>query len=1208
MSTKELTRESLASPTVAPSAVVTPLVDGKHGGAPKPALLDRPLATLLAFNWETTAWIVLLIVAAALRFYNVGERAMSHDESLHTLYSYYLYDTGKYEHNPMMHGPFLFHANAFAYFLFGDDDASARFFPVLAGIGVVVMAWFFRRYIGRLGALMVGVLTTISPSLLFHSRYIRDDIYIAFFLMLWIYGCFRYMDTRERKWLALIMVGMSLGILSMEAHFISGAILGGFFVGLALWQVVGHRLWLAIAPLFAAGGFWYVLHVQARDLSKQAETAADQAADLLRRSNRLEFTGLGAIALAAIIGFVLIYMVMNREKWQQLRRNLHLDLAVFMLTLVLPFTAAFFLPLLGWSLKNKFDAVGAWTTGEMATAAFIVILLTAISVGIAYFWYELRGHEPRPARSESNGNGSERTDHPDHTESEAGASTLGVNFMTWAQLMGGFWLINILFYTTFLTNLRNGLATGVVGSLGYWLAQQEVARGGQPTYYYLLIGSVYEFLPWLLTMLGAGAIVYWLLKNRDWDPVSATDLPVELGANTAAGRGLRLEDAELLRHHRVYFVVFCLWWAVASWLAYSVAGEKMPWLFTHIALPMCVLGGWWFGRLLNRIDWAAVREQKAFWLIGVAPGLVFALLTLLGVTHSYDRSVSATAGAMQRMLALLLAVGLLYAIWRWALRLTWWTAARLLSVGLVALLFLLTVRFSFMLTYINFDMATEYMVYAHASPDIKRALREIDSISERTVGGRNIVVSYDDDSSWPFSWYMRQYPNHKFYGSAPNSDSMAAPIIIVGPKNYDKVHPYVERDYVKRTYRLVWWPDMDYFNMTWERLWNAVTDAQQRERIFQIFFFRRYRDTNDYSKFRDLSQWPHRHDFEMWVKRDLAAQIWDLGVAPVMSAGNDTAAQALAKEIDLPALATYNGVYGDKPLLTPRTLAIGADGARVIADTGNNRLVVLDRDGNFVRAFGSTCRLGEGAAGGCLDPDGAGPLALGDGQFYEPWGVAVGADGKIFVADTWNGRIQVFDSEGRFVTKWGAFSSTGGELTDAFALFGPRGLAIANDGNLLVADTGNKRIIKFTTDGQLVQQIGGGGVIGGRFEEPVGLAVSPLDGSVFVADTWNHRIQKLTAALEFAAEWPVPGWESQDIAAKPYIAVAGNGDVYATDPALYRVLVYNQNGELKAAFGKFGTDPNKFDLPTGIALDPATNTIVVSDANNNRILTFQLVP
>lgn len=70
----------------------------------------------------------------------------------------------------------------------------------------------------------------------------------------------------------------------------------------------------------------------------------------------------------------------------------------------------------------------------------------------------------------------------------------------------------------------------------------------------------------------------------------------------------------------------------------------------------------------------------------------------------------------------------------------------------------------------------EYLVYAHASPDVKRALNEIDLISERTVGDRNIVVSYDDDSSWPMSWYMRLYPNNKFYGESPSADSMNAPV------------------------------------------------------------------------------------------------------------------------------------------------------------------------------------------------------------------------------------------------------------------------------------------------------------------------------------------------------------------------------------------------------------------------------------------------
>ncbi len=1206
MTTKEIVQNSVLTgtgETMRGQAVAVQSAATDLGGASsaatqewRPALLDRSLFAILQLNWEMVAWVTILLLATVLRFVDVGTRAMSHDESLHALYSYYLYDNGKYEHNPMMHGPLLFHMNALAYFLFGDNDTTARIAPVLYGIAVVWMMWLFRRYIGRLGALLAAIMLTISPSLLFHSRYIRNDIYIALFILIWTYGAFRYLETRHPRYLMLMAMGMAWGFITKEVHYMNGAIMGMFFAGLAVWQIIGAKLWRAVAPVAFGGGFWYWLHIEARDLANQATNAGDGAAALLQQSDRTEMFGLIGLGIGAIIALVLVYLALRPGDWQRLRRNASMDLVVLMATLVLPFVSPFLLALaFGWDLKDKFDNINGWTTGEMTLTTILVLLLFVLSTALAYFWF---GMAPQSTTA-SGGQGAEsETDEDDATR---------VGFRGWALIMGIFWVIQIIFFTTFLTNIRNGLATGIVGSLGYWLAQQEVARGGQPWYYYLMLGGLYEFLPWLLSGVGMLVIVYRLIRQPQWDPVAAADLPE--GVRTE--RLPQLDPAASAGHQRqvrVYFAVFGIWWVIATWLAYMVAGEKMPWLMVHIALTMCVVGGWWLGRLLQRVDWGQARATYAVWLIGVTPALIFALLALFGTTPSIDRSLSTVAASTQRVLALVVTVGLGYLIWRWGEAIRWRSALRLLFIGLTALLFVVTVRFSYMLNYINFDMATEYLVYAHASPDVKRALREIDSISERTAGGRNIVVAYDNESSWPLSWYMRMYPNHKYYGSAPSSDSMSAPIIIVGPENFAKVQPYVSRDYVKRTYRLVWWPDMDYFNMTWERLWNAVTDPQQRERIFQIGLYRRYRDTNDYSKYRDLAQWPHRKEFEMWVRRDLATQIWDLGVAPVVDTSNSVDTIARTNEIDLAALATYNGVYGDRALFTPRELAVAPGGNRVIADSGNNRIVVLDREGTYVTAFGSACRLNEGEAGSCTDPDGAGPLTLGDGQFNEPWGVAVDQAGQIYVSDTWNGRIQVFDAEGRFLRKWGIFNTTNGELGDANALFGPRGIAIDLEGNLLVADTGNKRIIRFTAEGEPLQQIGGGGVVTGRFEEPVGVAVSPQDGSVYVADTWNRRIQKLSPTLEFIAEWPAPGWESQEIFNKPYLAVANNGDLYATDPQLYRVVVYAADGQLKASFGTFGTGANNFDLPTGIAIDPETDVVLVADANNNRVQAFQPVP
>ena len=164
------------------------------------AVLDKRLlgaeGALVRVNWETLAWAAILILAVVSRFYALGARGMSHDESLHAVYSLDLYRNGSYQHNPMMHGPFLFHANAFIFFLFGVSDATARVMPALAGIGAVMMAWLYRRWLGRAGALLSGALLLISPSLLFHSRYIRNDIYIVLFAMIWIYGMFRFVEER----------------------------------------------------------------------------------------------------------------------------------------------------------------------------------------------------------------------------------------------------------------------------------------------------------------------------------------------------------------------------------------------------------------------------------------------------------------------------------------------------------------------------------------------------------------------------------------------------------------------------------------------------------------------------------------------------------------------------------------------------------------------------------------------------------------------------------------------------------------------------------------------------------------------------------------------------------------------------------------------------------------------------------------------------
>jgi len=98
------------------------------------SILDAPLAALLNVNLEALLWAGIILFTLVTRFWDLGSRAYNHDESLHTLYSWYLYQGRGYIHDPMMHGPFQFHVNSLLFFLFGDTYYSGRMLPAIFGV------------------------------------------------------------------------------------------------------------------------------------------------------------------------------------------------------------------------------------------------------------------------------------------------------------------------------------------------------------------------------------------------------------------------------------------------------------------------------------------------------------------------------------------------------------------------------------------------------------------------------------------------------------------------------------------------------------------------------------------------------------------------------------------------------------------------------------------------------------------------------------------------------------------------------------------------------------------------------------------------------------------------------------------------------------------------------------------------------------------
>jgi DNA-binding beta-propeller fold protein YncE len=210
------------------------------------------------------------------------------------------------------------------------------------------------------------------------------------------------------------------------------------------------------------------------------------------------------------------------------------------------------------------------------------------------------------------------------------------------------------------------------------------------------------------------------------------------------------------------------------------------------------------------------------------------------------------------------------------------------------------------------------------------------------------------------------------------------------------------------------------------------------------------------------------------------------------------------------------------------------------------------------------------------------------------------------VTDTWNHRVEKFTAEGKFLTAWGIFGQ--GETPDSF--YGPRGLAVDSEGRVYVTDTGNKRVAVFDPNGNFITDFGSAGFDPGQFDEPVGIAVD-REGTVYVTDTWNKRIQTFVPVesegqLTYVPkkQWDVYGWFGQSLDNKPFIAVNNALHVFITDPDGYRVMEFDQNGELVRVWDDIETE-NSLGIPSGIAID-GEGHVWVTDSSNNRLRRYTL--
>lgn len=759
-----------------------------------------------------------------------------------------------------------------------------------------------------------------------------------------------------------------------------------------------------------------------------------------------------------------------------------------------------------------------------------------------------------------------------------------------------------------------GMIDGLYQGLSYWLgSQQTFARGDQPWYYYLITMGLHEPLA-----LMSSIVVTIVLATK-------------AVANYRISRGDTTIERTVVPMH----VLFLVYWFFGALVFFSWAGEKMPWLTSHISLPATLVMVWSIVAIAKKVQ-APLNQQTL--LVPGAAALALMSLAVAGVqiTSTYDN--------VQGIFPLVATVALLYALYYLSTKIGRGDTLRLSLLTLTLILGAYSVRASWLAVFDAPDNARDPIVYTQTSPDVPRIVTDIRELAinqtrnnrstNDITGGLSMPIIMDvggadgeGSLAWPFQWYLRDMKRLEnrdgsfFENATPesflvndnNGEQIYAPVVMAyGNHVNDNARSALEANYVKLYdgYLNWWFPEgekCDPAGTGYKRFYYSTLSANKAlidcpnldvtqlpsllAPITWPLDTSHWSETWRYLMYRELPQTltVGGRELQVWVRRDLAAG---------SNSGGTTAAA-----VPIYKLVADQSFTFEEPV-SPRGIAISRDGWMVVTDPNTHTIRILNPDGSVKRVIGER--------------------GNGENQFNEPRGVAVGPDGHIYVSDTWNARIVKLTADGAWVKSWGTGSQDFGEgrvasVTDGtlagnaavqMGFFGPRGVAVSNDGFVYIADTGNKRVVVTDTEGNYVGQWGEFGGQPGQFNEPIGISVDG-DGTIVVGDTWNGRVQVFAssgAGDGLVNTTPIQtirilGWQGQTYD-DPYVAI-NNGRIVATIPGRNVANVSGVDGIEVLRWGGSGSDNASFNDPSGVAFD-AEGRVYVVDRGNLRVLRFTL--
>jgi predicted membrane-bound mannosyltransferase len=700
------------------------------------------LARVRALTLEQWGYVGLTLLAGGLRFWDLGLKPLHHDESMHAYFSWQLFlNPSSYQYNPILHGPFQFHAIAYVYYVAhslgtpdnGVTDVTARVAAATMGTLMIPMCYFLRNRIGKAGALMAAFLLTISPTFVYYSRFTREDIYFASFIFITVVALFKYAEQQRLRWLLIGLGAFTGAYATKEAAFFNIAMFGGILGGFIAWEL-GSRFIYPSARLRAAAG-------DDADAEEEAEGAAADKEAQARPRLRLPLgldrhAGVPAVLLYLAVAGIAAKLVLN---WVQA-------------------TSSWIAATDKYGAPNQDKIAAARLAQAQATAQnlenvlvnvlLLALVLIAVIVLVVVIWQLFTDPYQTPPEDRLERRGLARWVDPVRQPLLNGLVRVPWSHWFYGLLVvfgvfaGLFWIVpsgdpSVCSGSTprvagaicsWTQGFHQGIGDGLVQGIFYWMTQQQAARGGQPWYYYLILIPFYEQL---IVVFGLGGLIRCLARPTR-------------------------------------FRVFVVIWFVASLFLYSWAGEKMPWLTLHIVLPLLLLAA-------IALDWALVKMVE--------------MLDEMALNRYAGRSPFAgqvLARSFRPLLALVIAFLLLIPM-------------------LHSMLFV---------TYVDpGDAPHEMLSYVQTTTDVTDVMAKIDALDQKLYHGQHeLRIGVDGFSTWPFSWYLRDYKNVWYYYDGKAVSPAALDVLLVEPgtegayTQADATHP--QGLFLAKEYRLrAWWDE-----------------------------------------------------------------------------------------------------------------------------------------------------------------------------------------------------------------------------------------------------------------------------------------------------------------------------------------------------------------------------------------------------------------